>query len=114
MAGSRAFKIRRKALVTQELRVGTAGCAINNIVAGSFSPCFNAISSSNTGTGSGTATGITVNHKLFVTPCSPGACWVILNACPGAGIIKINVFNTGCANSTCTTCPWAYLGIQVT
>lgn len=98
-----------------DLKVG-GGTSLSAILAGTISPCFNAIAVGASGTGSATITGLTTSHKIFVSPCclediSP--CLVHISTCPAANKVLIGLQNSASgAQTSSTTCPWAYLAIS--
>jgi len=100
-------------LTTASLNVGT-GTDIAQILFGTFSPCFNTINAGQSDTGSGTITGMSVDHKIFLSPCTMpgGTCLLFAAACAKANSVQINIVNAGTDNSTSSTCPWAYLAIK--
>ncbi|MHC4230622.1 MAG: hypothetical protein ACYSW0_24565 [Planctomycetota bacterium] len=77
-----------------KLKVGS-GTYFDSILAGSGTIVYGALAASAASTASMSVTGLTQEHKVFVSPCSMSGCLVInaVSCSPGGGLMALTVVN---------------------
>ncbi|MHC4464607.1 MAG: hypothetical protein ACYS30_24725, partial [Planctomycetota bacterium] len=77
-----------------KLKVGS-GTYFDSILAGSLTIAYGSLAASAASTASATVTGLTQEHKIYISPSSMSGCLVVnaVSCSPGGGLLALTVVN---------------------